>query len=81
MAQHEDAVLKEELIRSDAEFRRLHEEHQESERRLQELHRKSLLTEDDEVLEKRIKLHKLVLKDRIEALLRSHRDSRVAVSD
>ena len=80
MSQHDDAVLKEELVRSDPEFRRLHEEHQESERRLLDLHRKNLLTEEDEALEKRIKLHKLVLKDRIETLLRAHRESRLAVS-
>lgn len=76
MSQHEDTVLKEELIRTDPEFRRLHEEHQESERRLNELYRKSLLTEEDEVLEKRIKLHKLALKDRIEAMVRSEREAR-----
>jgi uncharacterized protein YdcH (DUF465 family) len=80
MSQHEDAVLKEELARTDPEFRRLVAEHQDSERRLQEIYRKSLLTEEDEILEKRIKLHKLALKDRIEALLRAHREARVAVS-
>ncbi|HEX7180694.1 MAG TPA: DUF465 domain-containing protein [Thermoanaerobaculia bacterium] len=72
-----DDVLKEELIRTDDDFRRLYEEHQEYERRLQELNHKSLLSQDDEVEEKKIKLHKLVLKDQMEEILRHHRESRV----
>lgn len=72
-----DDVLKEELIRTDDDFRRLHEEHQEYERRLQELSHKSLLSQDDEIEEKKIKLHKLALKDRMEEILRHHRESRV----
>jgi uncharacterized protein YdcH (DUF465 family) len=72
-----DESLKQELIQSDDEFRRLYEEHQEYERRLQELNHKSLLSQDDEVEEKKIKLHKLVLKDHMEEILRHHRESRV----
>jgi uncharacterized protein YdcH (DUF465 family) len=37
-----------------------------------------MLSQDDEIEEKRIKLHKLVLKDRMESILRSHRESRVS---
>jgi uncharacterized protein len=70
--------LKEELIQTDEEFRRLYEEHQEYERRLQDIQQKSLLSQDDEGEEKRIKLHKLVLKDQMEAILRTHRESRVS---
>ena len=70
--------LKEELIQTDPEFRRLFEEHQESERRLHELNHKSLLSQDDEVEEKKIKLHKLALKDHMEQILRMHRESRVS---
>ena len=73
------ADLKEELIASDSEFRRLHEDHQECERRLDELNHRSLLSQEDEIEEKRIKLHKLVLKDRMEEIVRSHADQRVAV--
>jgi uncharacterized protein len=71
--------LKAELIQTDDEFRRLYEEHREYERRLAELNQKTLLSQDDEVEEKRIKLHKLVLKDRMEEILRTHREARVAV--
>jgi uncharacterized protein YdcH (DUF465 family) len=70
--------LKEELIQTDGEFRRLYEEHQEYERRLQDIQQKSLLSQDDEAEEKRIKLHKLVLKDQMEAILRAHRETRVS---
>ena len=70
--------LKEELIQTDGEFRRLYEEHQEYERRLQDIQQKSLLSQDDEAEEKRIKLHKLMLKDQMEVILRTHRETRVS---
>jgi len=72
-----DDVLKEELIRTDDEFRRLYEEHQEYERRLQELNHKAMFSQEDEIEEKKIKLHKLVLKDQMAEILRQHRESRV----
>jgi uncharacterized protein YdcH (DUF465 family) len=70
--------LKAELIQTDDQFRRLHEEHCEYERRLGELNQKSLLSQDDEIEEKKIKLHKLALKDRMEEMLRSYRESHVS---
>lgn len=73
-----DDLLKEELVRTDGEFRRLHEEHQESDRRLQELSSKSTFSEEDEAEEKKIKLHKLILKDHMEEILRQHRETRVS---
>ncbi|HYO12127.1 MAG TPA: DUF465 domain-containing protein [Thermoanaerobaculia bacterium] len=76
MSQYDE--LKAELIATDDEFRRLFEEHQASERRLEEINQKSLLSQEDEAEEKRIKLHKLVLKDRMEGILRAHRESRVS---
>ena len=76
MSQYDD--LKSELLKTDDEFRRLYEEHQEYERRLQEINHKTLLSQDDEIEEKKIKLHKLVLKDRMEGILRAHRESRVS---
>jgi len=70
--------IKEELLQTDSEFRKLHQEHQDYEHRLLAINQKSLLSEEDEVEEKRIKLHKLVLKDRMEAIVRHHRESRVS---
>jgi uncharacterized protein YdcH (DUF465 family) len=77
MSQHDD--LKAELIQTDDEFRHLYEEHQEYEKRLEEINQKSLLSQEDEVEEKKIKLHKLTLKDHMEQILRAHRESRVSV--
>jgi hypothetical protein len=70
--------LKQELIQTDDDFRRLFEEHQEYERRLQAINQKTLLSQEDEMEEKKIKLHKLALKDRMEQILRMHRESRVS---
>jgi uncharacterized protein YdcH (DUF465 family) len=64
---------REELV-ADPEFRRLHEEHRHHEERLQLLAAKSRLSEDEEMEEKRLKKEKLVLKDRMEAIARSHRE-------
>jgi uncharacterized protein YdcH (DUF465 family) len=75
MSQHDE--LKAELIKTDDEFHRLYEEHQAYERRLQEINQKSLLSQEDEIEEKKIKLHKLALKDHMEQILRAHRETRV----
>lgn len=72
-------ALREELLRTDDEFRRLHEEHQAAEKRLEELYHLSLPSQDDEIEEKKIKLHKLALKDRMEQVVREHRENLVAV--
>ena len=74
MSQHDD--LKAELIASDTEFRSLYEDHQGCEKRLNEINSKTMLSEEDEIEEKKIKLHKL--KDKMEHLLRLHRESRVS---
>lgn len=68
-----DDPLRTELLASDDEFRRLHDEHQYFERRLEELQSKSSLSEEDELEAKSIKRQKLWLKDRMELILRSQR--------
>ncbi|HUF78653.1 MAG TPA: hypothetical protein VMR44_07055 [Thermoanaerobaculia bacterium] len=70
-----DALVRE-LLETDAEFRRLHDEHQQCESRLEELRTKSLLSQEVEIEEKRIKVHKLALKDRMEFMVRDHEDIR-----
>ena len=72
--------VKEELIQTDDAFRRLYEEHQEYEQRLAAIRMKSLPSEEDEIEIKRIKLHKLSLKDRMEAKLRARAHGTVAVT-
>lgn len=74
-----DDPLKKELVETDEEFRALYKEHQGCERRLEELRNKSLLSEENELEEKRIKRQKLLLKDRMESILRSRRDTHVSV--
>lgn len=64
--------MKDELLRTDKMFRTLWEEHRECEMRLKELNDKTLLSPDEETLAKQIKIHKLHLKDRMEAMIRSH---------
>jgi uncharacterized protein len=76
MSQYDD--LKSELLKTDDEYRSLYEEHQEYEKRLHEISQKTLLSQEDEDEEKKIKLHKLVLKDHMEQILRTHRESRVS---
>ena len=71
--------LKDELLASDPAFRILWDEHQDCERRLNEILHRSMPSQEDEQQEKQIKLHKLALKDRMEAMLRHHRESRVSV--
>lgn len=71
-------ALKEELVQTDEEYRRLYLEHQEYERRLVELQQKSLLSQQDEIEEKEIKRHKLRLKDRMQEILRVHEEAQVS---
>lgn len=69
----------EELIQTDDTFRSLYEEHKEYKRRLVDIRVKSLLSEQDEIEIKRIKLHKLSLKDRMQAMLDEHTRTDAAV--
>ena len=71
--------VKEELIRSDEAFRGLYEEHLEYKKRLHAIRVKSLQSEEDEIEIKRIKLHNLALKDRMEAMLHEHARSHASV--
>ena len=73
--------LRQELLATDDEFRRLYEEHQNYKRRLETLRQKSFFSQDDELEEKRIKLHKLRLKDRMEVILRSHREAELSLQE
>jgi uncharacterized protein YdcH (DUF465 family) len=63
----------ESLTEVDAEYRRLHDAHQDHENRLQTLAGKTHLSEDEEIEEKRLKKEKLALKDRMEAIARNYR--------
>jgi uncharacterized protein YdcH (DUF465 family) len=64
----------ESLTEVDAEYRRLHDAHQDHEQRLQTLAGKPSLSAEEEFEEKRLKKEKLALKDRMEAIARGYRD-------
>ena len=71
--------LKEELRQSNREFRKLEGEHHRLDEELKEMVRRKTLTPKEEIHKKRIQVEKLHTKDRIEALLRRHRDQQRSV--
>jgi uncharacterized protein len=70
-----DEAVRQELLATDEEFRRLYAEHRECESRLEAILEKASLSQDDEVEAKKIKVHKLALKDRMASLVRQHAES------
>ncbi len=68
--------LKELLLKENEEFRKLHEEHQTCEKKLEILKGKSFLTEDEKLEEREIKKRKLALKDRMYILMKQLRGGR-----
>jgi uncharacterized protein len=71
-AQSQD--LKAQLMQTDEEFNSLAAKHHELEDRLHELTAKQYLSEPEQVEETNLKKRKLQLKDRMEDILRRHRD-------
>ena len=65
--------LKAELLRTDEEFHNLAAKHHELEDRLQELTAKHYLSEPEQLEEVTLKKRKLQLKDRMEDIMRRHR--------
>ncbi len=61
------------LLESDEEFRQLAAQHHDLDQRLLTLARKGYLTASEQVEEMTLKKRKLQLKDRMEAILRRHR--------
>ncbi len=72
--------LREVLQRENNEFRHLVESHESCETRLQELQGKGFLNEAEKLEEVTIKKKKLLLKDRMEAMLRHYRNGNPSVS-
>ena len=66
--------LKEQLLQEDREFRELYAQHHELEDRLVQLTSKPYLSESEQFEEITIKKRKLQLKDRMEDILRRHRE-------
>jgi len=64
--------LKDHLIETNEEFRRMHEEHHAYESRLNDLASRPFLTEEEQVEEMRLKKLKLHLKDSMEEIILQH---------
>ena len=69
----ESQDLRAQLLKSDAEFSQLATKHHELEDRLHQLTAKHYLSEPEQVEEVTLKKRKLQLKDRMEDILRRHR--------
>jgi uncharacterized protein YdcH (DUF465 family) len=67
--------LKELLLQTDAEFHQLATKHQELEGRVNELTAKPYLSEPEQLEEVTLKKRKLLIKDRMEDILRRHRQN------
>jgi len=65
--------IKGRLLESDEQFRGLVTQHQELDRRLNNLTEKVYLTDTEQAEEKILKKQKLQLKDQMESILRRHR--------
>jgi uncharacterized protein YdcH (DUF465 family) len=72
----DEQALKERMLRENADFRKLHEEHQECEKRLDILQIKSFLSEQEKLEEKELKKRKLTLKDRMYLMMAEFREER-----
>ena len=66
--------LKDVLLRTDEEFSQLAARHHELDDRLHQLTAKAYLSEPEQVEETTLKKRKLQLKDRMEDILRRHRE-------
>jgi uncharacterized protein YdcH (DUF465 family) len=72
----DEKALKELMLKENADFRRIHKEHQACEKRLGDLRGKSFLTEVEELEVRELKKHKLVLKDRMYLMMAEFRKAR-----
>ena len=68
----DDAVVKDHLMRTNEQFIKLAEEHQEYEYQLELLLGKPFLNQDEQVEETVIKKKKLALKDQMQVIIHRH---------
>jgi uncharacterized protein YdcH (DUF465 family) len=66
--------IKEQLMSSSADFRRLAEEHRQHEGKLQALHTRHHMSEQEHLEEITLKKKKLHLKDQMDSMIRKFRD-------
>ena len=70
---NEQSTLREQLLQTDQEFNQLATRHHELEDRLLQLTSKHYLSQPEQLEETNLKKQKLQLKDRMEDILRRHR--------
>ncbi len=68
-----DAELREQLLRDNAEYRRLAAEHQHYDDKLEDLANKHFLSEEEQLQEKTLKKKKLMLKDQMYSMVQKVR--------
>ena len=66
--------IKEHLVSANPEFRRLVEEHKQHEGKLEELHSRQHMTEQDHLEEIRLKKKKLHIKDQMNSMVQKFRN-------
>jgi uncharacterized protein YdcH (DUF465 family) len=66
--------IKEQLMSSSPDFRRLAEEHRQHEGKLRELHSRQHMSEQDHLEEITLKKKKLHLKDQMNSMIRKYQD-------
>lgn len=76
----DEKELKELLLKENEDFRKLYQEHQSCDKKLEALIAKGFLTEKDELEEKELKKRKLALKDRMYLIMAEFRKSKPATS-
>ena len=64
--------IRQQLMRENKQFRRLYNKHRDYEQRLEELSRRLYLNEKERIEEKNIKKQKLLLKDKMQKMLRDY---------
>jgi uncharacterized protein YdcH (DUF465 family) len=72
----DESELKELLLKKNQKFKRLHDEHQSYEKKLELFKAKGFLTEEEKLEEREIKKRKLAIKDRMYLLMEQFRKSR-----
>jgi uncharacterized protein YdcH (DUF465 family) len=68
-----EAELQDQLLKENAEYRRLAAEHQSYDHQLEDLSNKHFLNEEDRLQEKTLKKKKLMLKDQMHSMVQKYR--------
>ena len=73
-----EAELRDQLLKENAEYRRLAAEHQSYDNQLEGLNNKHFLSEEEQLQERTLKKKKLMLKDRMYSMVQQYRKQKEA---